>query len=58
MSHTHLPFDIICLVESKLPHQHFTLRTLLWESEKIGGREMGGGKWGEGEERKGGERKG
>ena len=56
MSHTHLPFDIVCLAESEPPHQHFTLRTLFWESEKIGGRELRGGSGGRGkreEERKG-----
>ena len=61
MSHTHLPFDIVCLAESEPPHQHFTLRTLFWESEKIGGREMGRGSGGRGkreEERKGNKVKG
>ena len=47
MSYTHLPFDIICLAESEPPKQHFTLRTLFWESEKIGGRgEVEGGERG------------
>ena len=39
MRHTHLPFDIVCLAEGEPPHQHFTLCTLLWESE---GKEEGG----------------
>ena len=47
MGHTHLPFDIVCLAESEPSHQHVTLCTLLWESEKKEGRE-GGGRGGEG----------
>ena len=62
MGHTHLPFDIVCLAESELSHQHVTLCTLLWESEgqegrreKEGGR-GGGRKGGRREEEKEGER--
>ena len=56
MGHTHLPFDIVCLAESELSHQHVTLCTLLWESEgKEGRREKeGGGEGEEGREERGG----